>query len=203
MRSRHLSVRIGAYPHAHLSPPTSFWFLGVKEMEIKMRLFFAIIAAAFTFCLTSAQAKELVTPTGEVVLTISGNIGQAGPDGTAQFDMEMLQALPQRSFETSTIWTEGKASFVGVPLSVLMKRVGAEGSAIRATAINDYAVEIPADSISAQDPIVAYEMDGAAMSRRQKGPLWIVYPYDSDTKYQTEVIYSRSIWQLDRLEIVK
>lgn len=168
-----------------------------------MRLFFAIITAAFTFCLTSAQAEELATPTGEIVLTISGNIAQTGPEGTAQFDMEMLQALPQRSFESSTIWTQGETSFVGVPLSVLLEQIGAEGETIRATAINDYAVEIPVDSISAQNPIVAYEMDGAAMSRRQKGPLWIVYPFDSDTKYQTEVIYSRSIWQLDRLEIVK
>ena len=168
-----------------------------------MRLFFAILTAMFTFCLTPAQAEDLETPTGEVVLTVSGNIAQTGPEGVALFDMEMLQALPQRSFETSTIWTEGETSFVGVPLSVLLERIGAEGATIRATAINDYAVEIPVESIWAQDPIVAYEMDGAAMSRRQKGPLWIVYPYDSDTKYQTEVIYSRSIWQLDRLEIVK
>ena len=168
-----------------------------------MRLFFAIITAAFTLCLALAQAEELATPTGETILTISGVIAQSGPDGTAQFDMEMLQALPQRSFETSTIWTEGEISFVGVSLSVLLEQIGAEGATIRATAINDYAVEIPVDSISALDPIVAYEMDGVAMSRRQKGPLWIVYPYDSDTKYQTEVIYSRSIWQLDRLEVVK
>jgi hypothetical protein len=168
-----------------------------------MRLFFAVITSAFTFCLANVQAEELATPTGEIVLTISGNIAQTGPDGTAQLDMEMLQALPQRSFETSTIWTEGETSFDGVPLSVLLEWIGAEGETVRATAINDYAVEIPVDSISALAPIVAYEMDGAAMSRRQKGPLWIVYPYDSDTKYQTEVIYSRSIWQLDRLDIVK
>ena len=52
-------------------------------------------------------------------------------------------------------------------------------------------------------PLVAYEMDGETMSRRQKGPLWIVYPFDSDADFRSEVIYSRSIWQLDRLEIVK
>lgn len=168
-----------------------------------MRMLFAILTATFTLSLATAQAEDLTTPQGDVVLTISGNVAKTGPEGTAQFDMEMLQALPQRSFETSTIWTEAETSFVGVPLSVLLEHVGAQGTTIRATAINDYTVEIPVASISARDPIVAYELDGAAMSRRQKGPLWIVYPYDSDTKYQTEVIYSRSIWQLDRLEIVK
>jgi len=38
---------------------------------------------------------------------------------------------------------------------------------------------------------------------REKGPLWVIYPYDSDAKFRTEVIYSRSIWQLDRLAIVQ
>ena len=40
------------------------------------------------------------------------------------------------------------------------------------------------------------------MSIRDKGPLWVVYPYDSSADYRTEVIYSRSIWQLDRIEVV-
>jgi hypothetical protein len=39
------------------------------------------------------------------------------------------------------------------------------------------------------------------MSVRDKGPLWLVYPYDSAAKYQSEVVFSRSIWQLNRLEI--
>ena len=39
------------------------------------------------------------------------------------------------------------------------------------------------------------------MSVREKGPLWIVYPYDSNIAFQTETIYARSIWQLDRISI--
>jgi hypothetical protein len=38
------------------------------------------------------------------------------------------------------------------------------------------------------------------MSLRDKGPLWIIYPYDSKSDFRTEVVYSRSIWQRDRLE---
>jgi hypothetical protein len=37
------------------------------------------------------------------------------------------------------------------------------------------------------------------MSLREKGPLWVIYPYDSDPAYRTEETYSRSIWQLNRL----
>jgi hypothetical protein len=39
------------------------------------------------------------------------------------------------------------------------------------------------------------------MSLREKGPLWIIYPFDSSPEYQTELIYSRSIWQLNRIEV--
>ena len=72
---------------------------------------------------------------------------------------------------------------------------------IEATAINDYAVEIPMEDAVSDGPIIAYANNDKEMSRRGKGPLWIVYPYDSDVKYQTETIYSRSIWQLNRLAI--
>ncbi len=39
------------------------------------------------------------------------------------------------------------------------------------------------------------------MSVREKGPLWIVYPYSSSPEFQNEVIYSRSIWQLNRITV--
>jgi hypothetical protein len=34
------------------------------------------------------------------------------------------------------------------------------------------------------------------MTVREKGPLWIVYPYDKNEKFQTEEIYARSVWSL-------
>ena len=44
--------------------------------------------------------------------------------------------------------------------------------------------------------------NGGRMSVRDKGPLWIVYPFDSSEEYQAELIYSRSIWQLVRIEVL-
>jgi hypothetical protein len=46
-------------------------------------------------------------------------------------------------------------------------------------------------------------MDDRPMSVRDKGPLWVVYPFDDVPAYQSETIYSRSIWQLDRIEVVR
>jgi hypothetical protein len=41
------------------------------------------------------------------------------------------------------------------------------------------------------------------MPLRDKGPLWIVFPFDSATEFQRESIYARSIWQLNRIAVVK
>jgi hypothetical protein len=43
-------------------------------------------------------------------------------------------------------------------------------------------------------------MNGAPLSRREKGPYWLVYPYDSDPIFQSETVYTRSIWQLVSIE---
>ncbi|WP_353681595.1 molybdopterin-dependent oxidoreductase [Actibacterium sp.] len=122
-------------------------------------------------------------------------------DTRHEFNLEDLQALPASSFQTTTIWTEGAQTFRGVSLKTLLESLDVTEGVIHATAINDYSVTIPMTDATADGPIIAYAANGAPMSRRGKGPLWIVYPYDSDLKFQTETIYSRSIWQLDRLTI--
>lgn len=148
-------------------------------------------------------ADMLPEPSGPVLLTVTGDFAVKTTNGTAQFDLGMLQALPSAEFETTTIWTDGTLRFTGVPLSAILDRLEIDATKIRAQAINDYSVEIPLAEIDEDIPIVAYFLNDKPMSRREKGPLWIVYPYDSDTKYQSETIYSRSIWQLDRIEAVQ
>ncbi|MGB3243426.1 MAG: molybdopterin-dependent oxidoreductase [Sulfitobacter sp.] len=118
-----------------------------------------------------------------------------------EFTLEELQALPVTSFETTTIWTEGPQTFEGVSLAALFEHLEVTDGTIEATAINDYSVSVPMSDATEDGPIIAYLNNDEPMSRRGKGPLWIVYPYDSDLKYQTETVYSRSIWQLDRLAI--
>lgn len=144
-------------------------------------------------------AANLPVPEGEVMLVVSGEISVTNVGDTAQFDRDMLEQLGPVTIETTTIWTEGMQSFTGVPLARLMTAVGARGGTLSATAINDYAVDIPAEDWTDGGPLVTYLRNGETMSVRDKGPLWVIYPYDSNPDYQTEVIYSRSIWQLDRI----
>jgi hypothetical protein len=49
--------------------------------------------------------------------------------------------------------------------------------------------------------ILALKRDGEYMPVRDKGPLFIVYPFDSDPELKNRVYYGRSVWQVARLEI--
>lgn len=159
------------------------------------------VVAALAISATAALADMLPEPEGEVILSASGNVHVTNAEGKAEFDLEMLETLPATEFTTSTIWTEGPHTYTGVELKTFLEAIGAEGTVVDATAINDYSVEIPMSDAIEGGPILAYKSDGAYMSRREKGPIWLIYPYDSGAEYRSETVYSRSIWQLDRLAV--
>ncbi|ETX16394.1 oxidoreductase [Roseivivax halodurans JCM 10272] len=162
-----------------------------------MSLFALLVATA------PLAAQDLAMPEGDVLLTVTGAITVANDGDAAAFDRAMLEDLDPVTVKTTTIWTDGVQTFTGVPLDRLMDVVGATGAAIDATAINDYSVEIPASDWEDGGPIVAFLNNGETMSVRDKGPLWIVWPFDDNPEFQTETIYSRSIWQLDRIVVTE
>ena len=115
--------------------------------------------------------------------------------------MADIQALPAAEFTTTTIWTEGEQQFRGVWLSDLMTYLEVSEGTIFFSALNEYMIEITLAEMVPGGPMLAYEWNGIPMSPRDKGPLWIVFPYDSDQKFQSESVYAQSIWQLDRIEV--
>ena len=173
-------------------------------MSLLARPFLTVFTTLVLLVAPPVAAQEaLPMPEGEPLLTVTGEISVTNQDEAAVFDRAMLESMETVTFTTSTIWTEGPQTFTGVPLSELMEAVGATGSSMKATAINDYAVDIPREDWVQDGPILAYLNDGEEMPVRDKGPLWVVYPYDLNASYQSEVFYSRSIWQLDRIVVVE
>lgn len=169
----------------------------MKHKSIRVAALFGIML----MCWNSVRAAELPRPEGEVLLTVTGEIGVTNEGDSAVFDLDMLRSLPTTTFSTTTIWTRGVSEYTGVSLYDLLEALVADGANIHAVALNEYAVDIPASDAVEGGPIIAYEMDGKTMRIRDKGPLWIIYPFDDVPEYKSEVVYSRSIWQLKRLEI--
>jgi hypothetical protein len=130
------------------------------------------------------------------ILTLTGH----GPPVT--LSRAELMALGPIDITTTSIWTEGAHRFTGIPLRKIAARFGlAPEATLLLRALNDYAVTLPLAETTDDWPILAYEMDGAPMPVRDKGPLWVIYPYDQGSDFQTVTVYARSIWQLDRIEI--
>ena len=130
---------------------------------------------------------------------IQSIVGEQGK--VTLFKMADLKALPEVSFETETIWTEGVQHFTGVSMATMIQHLGVTDGTLVLQAVNDYTVELPVASAVEGGPIIAYELNGAHMTRRNKGPLWVVFPYDSNSNFQTEEIFSQSAWQLVRIVV--
>jgi hypothetical protein len=183
---------------------TQFDFSATRLFKMTRRAclgLLAVSALSIGLMQDAAANQPLAAPKGDVLLKIIGNVANANADSTAAFDRDMLDAMPQVSFETTTQWTEGMNRFSGPSLRAVLDMVGADGALIKAKAANDYVVEIPFNVASETAPIIATTMNGQTMSLREKGPLWIVFPYDSSELYRTGEIYSYSIWQLVELNI--
>lgn len=159
------------------------------------RLALALLLAA------ALPAWALDAPSGKVVLTVTGKITARNIADSAQFDMAMLEKLPQTSFHTKTPWYPEPRKFTGVRLRDLLAAVGAQGTSVSAEALNDYRALIPAEDWTEYDLLIAWHLDDAPMLVRDKGPLVVIYPFDAHAKLRTAVRYGRAVWQLKSLDV--
>ncbi|MBI2256167.1 MAG: molybdopterin-dependent oxidoreductase [Proteobacteria bacterium] len=156
----------------------------------------------FAGLVPAAAVEPLPAPTGPVILVLDGKLDTHNTsDGKAAFDLAMLQALPKTSFATTTIWTDGMQSFEGVKIADLLARLDAKPAEINALASNDYEIRFPTGDAVAHGAIIAYAQNGAAIPRNDKGPLWIVYPYDQEAELSNERFLSQSVWSLDHMTL--
>ncbi|WP_051960550.1 molybdopterin-dependent oxidoreductase [Devosia riboflavina] len=152
--------------------------------------------ALFLITLAPATAVEMALPTGTEILEVNGSITSSNADGKAIFDLEMLDTLPQRVTKAITPWYTGEREFSGVIISDLLEYLGASGDNVTFTALNDYAAEIPMEELENLPIILATRVDGQELSVRDKGPLFVIYPFDLDSALYNEVIFGRSVWQV-------
>lgn len=168
-----------------------------------LRTFFAALALGVLALVPGVTlAAPLPKPSGQIILDIDGAIGTTNTGTVAQFDLAMLDTLPQRETVTTTPWYDGPQTFSGPLLRELLAAVGATGSTLRVVAINDYAVEIPVSDAADYPVILATRHAGDLMSVRDKGPLFVVYPFDEVPSLVNELFFSRSAWQVRRIEVL-
>lgn len=162
-----------------------------------------LATAAAAALLFSNAASALDAPKERVILTVTGAIDDTNSASGAEFDMPMLEALPGRSGQMETPWTEGQTRFDGPLLRSLLEAVGAHGKTLRITALNDYSAEVPMEDATEFDTMLAVAMNGEPMSIRDKGPIFMVYPFDTNPELYNEKYFSRSVWQIKAIEVIE
>lgn len=164
----------------------------------------AVMVSAWMLALNggaSGAEAPLAAPAGSPILTVAGAITRTNDPAGAVFDLELLFDLPALRVETTTSLTDGMQGFDGVLVRDLLSLVGATGDTVTASALNDYVVDIPVEDFHRFDVILAHSVNGTALSPRDKGPLWIVYPRDDHPELQDIRYDYRWVWQLNRLDI--
>jgi len=153
---------------------------------------------SFVFpALTALLALTLPAHSDQPILTLTGKV--AG--GHVAISREQIERLGLHELVTSTSVTDGPQQFRGVLMRDLLALAGAQGETVRATALNDYVIDIPASDFDRFDVLAALYMNGEALGPRDKGPVWIVYPRDDFPELQDIRYDMRWVWQLVGLEV--
>lgn len=152
--------------------------------------------AAATLLVASLCAAVVMA--AETALTLVRGPGDAE---VLELSLEDLAALPQVTVVTRNSFVDGEVAFRGPLARDVIDQLALGGAELlRFFAANEYSVDIPGSDLTKFDAILAMEADGKPLSRRDKGPLWLIYPI-SDNEELTDPVYDqRLIWQVVRIE---
>jgi hypothetical protein len=153
----------------------------------------AVLAFITLFLSPLAQAQK--SNADKTVLSVTGK------DQKQTLSMAALKALPQQTIVTKTPWYPDSVKFTGPLLRDVLALAKVKGADISAIALNDYKIHIPMSDAQQYDMILAHQINDEAIPVKTKGPLFVVYPFDSHPELQAKRYYERSIWQLKALTV--
>ena len=127
---------------------------------------------------TLAAGERISAPKGEVVLTVSGDIGTANKNGKLELDLASLEKMRRVRVEAAEPFLKRRVTFEGVLLSDLLKVAGVPDSAskVSLTALDDHKVDFKVADIRSSQMLLATKADGKHMPVDRPGPIRIVFP---------------------------
>lgn len=145
--------------------------------------------------------SKLAAPNGEVILEVYGNITVSNVDGEAHFDRQMIEAFPTKTIVTTNHVVSTPTPFRGPLLADVLNKLGAEGETIIVTALDDYSAELRRSDIEKYGVILATHESGKRMTIDDRGPFFVVFPFDDYKEIQQDLYYNMSVWQVSSIEV--
>lgn len=141
------------------------------------------------------------SPTGQPLLTVTGKIQNTNAENAFIFDRDMLQNLPQGKIVTHTPWYDEVSEFEGPLARAIVEWVQVDGAQqARVYALNDYSAVVPVSDLLDLGMVFATQRNGETLRVRDKGPIFLVYPFDDNPNLNSEVYHNRSVWQIKSIE---
>jgi hypothetical protein len=128
-----------------------------------------------------AAGQKISAPQGEVVLTVTGDIGTANKGKKLELDLASLEQMRRVRVEAVEPFLKRRVMFEGVLLSDLLAVAGVLSSAstVSMTALDDYKVDFKLDDVRSSQMLLATKADGKHMPVDRSGPIRIVFPDSS------------------------
>jgi hypothetical protein len=165
------------------------------------RALFGLVAAGMAGT-APVRADSLAKPQGKPILTVSGQITQTNDGAVARFDRPLLESFGVQSFTTATPWHDHPVLFEGVPMTRILQAVGATGQTIKVVALDDYTAELPVADFAKYGTLLALKIGGQYLTVAEKGPSFIIYPFDQYPELRNAIYYGRAVFQVATIEVV-
>jgi hypothetical protein len=148
---------------------------------------------------TLAAGEKIAAPKGEVVLTMTGDIGAANNGRKLELDLASLESMRRVRLEAAEPFLKRRVMFEGVLLSDLLEVAGVPDSAskVSLTALDDYKVDFAVDDVRSSQMLLATKADGKHMPVDRSGPIRIVFP-DSSSLGRNPDLW---IWSVSSMKV--
>jgi hypothetical protein len=156
----------------------------LKKLAIPLSIVvLSLLVAALPACAPSKPAA----PTGEVVLTVKGDIEATNVGDEYQFDLDMLKK-EGKDLKTNDPWLETEFTYTGLPLSRLVEMVepGSGATTLEFVASDGYTVEVKIADCKRTDIVLAHAADGADLLPELGGPLKLTFADSVSDTYPPE-----------------
>jgi hypothetical protein len=155
-----------------------------KKLAIPLTI---VVLSLLVVALPACAPKKPAAPTGEVVLTVKGNIEVTNVGDEYQFDLDMLKK-EGKDLKTNDPWLEAEFTYTGLPLSRLveMAKPGDGATTLKFVASDGYTVEVKIADCKGTDILLAYAADGADLLPELGGPLKLVFADSLSDVYPPE-----------------
>ena len=161
---------------------------------------FAVLLAALLWLVPAAPpaAADVSKPSGTVVLTVAGNIGNSNRpaydswrddllkyheyefDKAFEFDRAMLESLGMSEVRIDRGDWPTAVTFSGPLLRDVLKTAGWRGGELVTLSLDGYSRRIPRAEVEALHWVLATRADGRPLGIGGRGPLWLLFDPTGD-----------------------